>query len=284
MSENDALFIDSVFHLTDFSPASEKAFDHALAIALMREAKLTILHVADKNLTREEWEQFPAVRKTLERWDLLEEGSPSYAVKEKLGVEIQKVDLVFNDVKKAIIEYLKVSPSDLLVLATEGRSGSLQWIKPSLAEMLSRKTATKTLFVPNDARPFIAHDSGDIDLQRILVPIDFSPDPSIVVEYAKRAAKMGGDEKGVEIILLHIGDAKQIPEVSRSDDASITWKEITRKGKVAQEILSVSKEENVNMIMMATHGHDGVMDVLRGSVTEQVLREVHCPVLSVPTN
>jgi nucleotide-binding universal stress UspA family protein len=33
---------------------------------------------------------------------------------------------------------------------------------------------------------------------------------------------------------------------------------------------------------MATRGHDGLADVLRGSHTEQVVRAAACPVLSVP--
>ena len=37
-------FIESVFPPTDFSPASEIAFAHALAIALVCEAELDILH------------------------------------------------------------------------------------------------------------------------------------------------------------------------------------------------------------------------------------------------
>src|SRR5512145_1885613 len=37
-------FVRAVLHPTDFSPASEAAFAHALAIALVRETKLWILH------------------------------------------------------------------------------------------------------------------------------------------------------------------------------------------------------------------------------------------------
>jgi nucleotide-binding universal stress UspA family protein len=33
---------------------------------------------------------------------------------------------------------------------------------------------------------------------------------------------------------------------------------------------------------MATQGHHGVLDALRGSVTERVLRRAPCPLLAVP--
>src|SRR6187402_2207906 len=77
-------FIETVVHPTDLSPASERAFAHALAVALVRRARLTILHVAPDD--RPDWDEFPAVRATLERWGLLEPGSSRGAVFDRLGV------------------------------------------------------------------------------------------------------------------------------------------------------------------------------------------------------
>jgi nucleotide-binding universal stress UspA family protein len=33
---------------------------------------------------------------------------------------------------------------------------------------------------------------------------------------------------------------------------------------------------------MATHGHHGFLDALRGSTTERVLHDATCPLLAVP--
>jgi nucleotide-binding universal stress UspA family protein len=59
-------FIQSVVHPTDLSAASQRAFAHALAVALVRRARLTLLHV-DADDDRPDWSEFPAVRTTLER-------------------------------------------------------------------------------------------------------------------------------------------------------------------------------------------------------------------------
>jgi nucleotide-binding universal stress UspA family protein len=80
------LFVKSIFHSTDFSKASELAFSHALAVALIRKTKLVIMHA--RRGEREDWSNFPAVRKTLARWRLLEAGSLPSEVFEKLGVRI----------------------------------------------------------------------------------------------------------------------------------------------------------------------------------------------------
>jgi nucleotide-binding universal stress UspA family protein len=41
-------------------------------------------------------------------------------------------------------------------------------------------------------------------------------------------------------------------------------------------------EQPADLIAMATEGHKGFLDVLRGSTTERVLRDARCPVLAVP--
>jgi len=74
MSKQPAIpFVKSIFHPSDFSEASELAFAHALAVALIGETELVIMHA--RRGEREDWFQFPAVRKTLARWQVLEPGS-----------------------------------------------------------------------------------------------------------------------------------------------------------------------------------------------------------------
>jgi nucleotide-binding universal stress UspA family protein len=53
----------------------------------------------------------------------------------------------------------------------------------------------------------------------------------------------------------------------------------------ARTILAVSKDEDIDLIMMASHGRGGVERteyVMLGSVADHVLQETHCPVFLVP--
>lgn len=52
-------------------------------------------------------------------------------------------------------------------------------------------------------------------------------------------------------------------------------------GRPAGELIRYAKENNVVLIVMATHGYSGIRHVLLGSTTEAVLREASCPVLSI---
>ena len=128
----------AVLHPTDFSPASEAAFAHALAIALVRLTRLWILH-AGVDHSDANWANFPAVRTTLERWGLLGPGAPRAAVYDELRVRVAKLVTQEPNPVLATLRFLEDHDPDVLVLATEGREGLPRWLRPSLAEALTRR-------------------------------------------------------------------------------------------------------------------------------------------------
>jgi nucleotide-binding universal stress UspA family protein len=274
-------FVDSVFHPSDFTPASEQAFAHALAIALHGTTKLVVLNVGPGD-KRRRWVNFPSVRGTLERWGLLEKGTSRAAVLRDLSVRVKKVSLKKRRPLSAVLEYLDEHPTDLIVLATEGRDGLPRWVRPSMAEQIARKSRTLTLFVSGAPRGFVSLENGAVSLRRILVPIDHSPPPSMAVSYAAHAANLAAPEDPVEIMLLHVGETDRMPEVNLPETQRCTWVNLQRSGGTVDAIIDTANEQSADLIVMATAGHDGVLDMIRGSVTEQVLRRASCPVLAVP--
>jgi nucleotide-binding universal stress UspA family protein len=55
-----------------------------------------------------------------------------------------------------------------------------------------------------------------------------------------------------------------------------------RMGPVVETILEVAEKIRPDLIVMATAGHNGLFDDLRGSTTERVLRDAPCPLLAIP--
>jgi nucleotide-binding universal stress UspA family protein len=276
-------FVRTVFHPSDFSPASENAFAHALAIALRRQTELTILNVSERADSSADWHNAPSVRATLERWGLLEAGSSRGDVFNKLKMRVSKIGLQGDNPVNALLSQLEKNPADLIVLATEGRDGLPRWLKSSVSERLARRARTMTLFVPADGRGIVSLENGQTSLRRVLVPIDYEPGPQAAVDVATRVADFIGDER-VEITLLHIGneDAGDRPRVIRPDCPRCDWSERTGQGDPVDEIIRIAGELEADLIVMSTAGHHGVLDALRGSVTEQVLRHAACPLLAVP--
>jgi nucleotide-binding universal stress UspA family protein len=279
-ASSETPFVESIFHPSDFSKGSEQAFEHALALALHRDTSLTILHAGPEGGAGA-WSDFPSVRGTLERWGLLEKGSSRTAVSHELSMRVKKVNLRKRHPLSAVIEYLDEHPTELIVLATEGREGPARWIHPSTAEAMARRSETMTLFVPVSSRGFVSSDDGKILLRRILVPVDLQPDPSHALVYAERASRMS-ESTPVEIVMLHVGETAAMPRREMRDLPSSTWRELRTSGDIVEEIVRAAEEQTMDLVVMATRGHHGILDALRGSVTEQVLRRARCPVLAVP--
>jgi nucleotide-binding universal stress UspA family protein len=274
-------FVSSVLHPTDFSAASERAFAHALAISLTREAELTVLNVCREEDVSPTQARFPQVRETLERWGRIAPGSPESAVADELKLRVNNVTLHGDDPGDVIMQYLDRDPVDLIVLATEGRKGLPQWLAPSVAESLVRSSKTASLFVPGPAqRDIVSLADGQLSLQNIVVPVDHLPDPSAALEFARRATIAAGHGK-VTITLLHIGEA-HFPRPTLPSGPDWTWRLETVAGEPIDQILRCVERVNAELIIMTTAGRDGVLDALRGSTTEQVLRRSPCPVLAVP--
>jgi len=273
--------VRSVLHPTDFSDASNRAFAHALAISVLRQTKLTILHVGKGIGGEFDWDDFPQVRKTLERWNLLDPGSPQSAVFDELNVKVSKhAERSWNPIR-ATRKFLADDPHDLVVLATEGLEGGPDWLHRSDAEAIARGSGAMTLFVPSRAsRGIVSLEDGDLNLKNILVPIDGKISGVMALEFARRAAEIIGDGD-VEITIFHIGE-KMPPIPELPEGADWTWQTLLSHGEPAESILAAADKLDANLIVMTTNGRDTLDQALQGSTTERVLRKAHCPVLAVP--
>jgi nucleotide-binding universal stress UspA family protein len=274
-------FVRSIVLATDFSPAGERAFAHALALALLAQADLTILHVAS-GAADADWRRFPAVRKTLERWKLLEPGSAQEDVFAKLGVQVRKIGIESNFPALALARHLDSEPADLLVVATEGREGVARWLRGSVAEAMARWSRTMTLFVPAEAkRNIVALADGNLTLDNVLIPVDRQPDPGPAIEFARRSARYLSESKAT-ITLLHVGSEDGLPSLRLEDGPEWSFARLCREGDPVEQIEAAAESVRAELIVMPTHGRHGVFDALRGSTTEQVVRRASCPVLAVP--
>jgi universal stress protein A len=141
-------------------------------------------------------------------------------------------------------------------------------------------------------------------IKRILVPIDFS-------EYSKNALKYAvpmAEQTGADLYLIYVveptvypadlgfgqvvlpGVEDELREKGGKELAALIGREIggrvkasaaVRTGKPHQEILLEAREKEIDLIIMATHGHTGVEHMLFGSTAERIVRNARCPVLTI---
>jgi nucleotide-binding universal stress UspA family protein len=270
--------VKSIFHPSDFSAASEVAFAHALKMALVAGAELTLLHVEARPSAR--WQDFPAVRDTLERWKLLPKGSPKSAVG-KLGIDVGKVILPSKDPVKACLGFLKKHPIDLIVLAVRQHEGRMRWLEKSVGKPIARGAGQMTLFIPHGLEGFVSRQDGSISLQNILIPLTRKPRPQPSLEAAARLIRNLKLPAGF-VTLLHVGPAAEVPSVKLPENTNWTWNSLAKGGETADTILQTATDLRADLIVMTTDGPDGFLDGIRGTTSEWVLREAGCPVLNLP--
>jgi nucleotide-binding universal stress UspA family protein len=267
--------IRSIVHPTDFSDLSAAAFAHALRIALATKSKLHLLHVSQYDAA--EALAFPHARRLLAQWGLSDENDPPSMIATKLGIEVDDIRLKLQEPTRAIVDFLSEHPSDLVVLATHGRDGVSHWLQGSVAEAVFRRSAIPTLFIAPGARGFVDQVSGDVKLRRALVPVDVSPAPGRAIEAIQEFGLLltGAD---IVVDLLHVGEATPpLRAVSSTGLPPV----ILRSGNVVKSIVDAAIEFDVDFIGMPTAGHHGVLDALRGSTTERVIRHAPCPVFAL---
>jgi len=271
-----------IFHPSNFSHGDEVAFAHALRIAVAAHACFQLLRVK-KPEDHAEWSNFPHIRSTLALWGMLDAKATEHDLA-RLGLRVGKSQRSSEDPVAAITAYLTEHQPDLLVLSTHQRSGMDRWLRDSIAEPVARQSCAATLFVPLAAPGFVDAVNGHVQLRTVLIPVDKTPNPQRAVDAALTLARTLRC-RDAHFVLLHIGSSMSRPAVALPLEQGWTSEYQSWGGNVVDLILTSARIEDPkpDLIVMATHGHHGFLDALRGSTTERVLHNAPCLVLAVPS-
>lgn len=269
-----------IFHPTDFSDTSAVAFAHALKFATLEHGRLTILHT-ETDVKNRHWSEFPRVRTTLEHWGILPPNSTKEAFTE-IGLQVEKISAAHKDTEKSILHYLHKHPHDLIVLATHQYHGLERLTHKTIAESVARRSGEMTLFIPEGIDGFVSLADGSVNLKHILIPVDHAPHPQIAMEAAASIADLLGCSD-VLFTVLHIGPSRSFPAVKTYSGDHWRWEATLEYGDIEEQISRAAEHGKADLIVMATEGHHGFLDALRGSTTERIVRIADCPVLAVPS-
>jgi len=268
---------------TDFSEDSELAFFHGLAFAVARHARFTVLHTGSESRDEVPWDSFPGVRETLAGWGLLDPESPRQRVEEALGVNVMKMAMRDDDPRQGIADYLRRHPTDLLIMATRGRSGWARIIRPSVAESVAHRSRSHTLLLPDRTDGFVDPASGVATLQRVVCVLDPYRDPRHALAFLKAwLPAFGGVLAEITVVDSGNGDYlndKLLPAVDGQ-----TWTLRRQQGPIADVAAELADEVEPDLVVMSTQGRLGLRGRLAGSNAERILREKQLPLLLIPTH
>jgi len=272
--------VDFVLHPTDLSQASERAFDHALAIAIRHGAQFTLLHAVGRRAT-DNWVEFPSVRSRIAQWRAA--GTIDGLHDQIRQASISKVEVDIRDPVAASTQYIDRHAVDMIVLATDGHRGLARLLRPSRAERLARETKLMTLFIPEGGRYFVDAATGEVTLRRILVPVDPATDPRPAMARAVNSAALL-DDPSLEVTLLHVGEGEESVIEDVPDLPFCRWNVVQRSGDVVEGILGVAESIQADAIYMSTAWSKAGFGKTEGGVTESVIAGANCPVAAVPVD
>jgi nucleotide-binding universal stress UspA family protein len=265
----------------DFSNHSQQAFAHARRLAEAFNAKLHVLHVTPPppeyyNYLLPDYEGF-----SHQKSPGAEERMNSFLGDSQ---DDHKKIIETGTPYKAILRLAKRGKYDLIVMGAKGVS--------PLAPMLIGGTAER---VVRGARcPVITvRERPHTKIERVLFPTDLSDDS---LKAARHATAIAENFKAT-LYMLHVielGDPhdeamynrleekllKKMKLKGKAQDLEVK-KLVRRNMEAGYEIADFAREENIDLIVMTTHGRSGVSRLLMGSVAEKVVRIAPCPVMTV---
>jgi nucleotide-binding universal stress UspA family protein len=207
-----------------------------------------------------------------------------------------------GDAAEEIIETADSTGCDLIAMATHGRSGVARLALGSVAERVIHGASLPVLLVRGRVQAIQER------VQRILVPLDGSELAEQALPHAQKLAQ----ETGAAVSLLQVisptdiqypfanayepyGDRFEQPPSRLIESVNAYLDSVGKRlqplgihyychsvyGNVASTICLIAEGEEVDLIVMGTHGRSGLGRWVYGSVTGQVIHGAPCPILVV---
>jgi nucleotide-binding universal stress UspA family protein len=279
---------------TDLSESADRALKQAVELAAQHRAKLDILHVVTLERLDPAKVQpaLDAYMSKVEKEVFDDLATRSDAIRTR-GIEVETAVVRHSYPVEAILERVRATRPDMVVLGTHGRSGLRKLLLGSVAARIVLEAPCAVMAVRSDA----AVAEGEKGFDPVLVPVDFTPYSEKAVEAARALLAPSG-----RLILEHVVSSPVHPSLYaggvakllelRPELTSLIGERLSElyrgpgeivvtEGSVVEEILGTAKSNNVRLVVMGTRGLSRPDYLLLGSVTERVIGRAKVPVLAV---
>ncbi len=291
--------IETVLCATDFSETAARALLHATKLARRHRARLVLTHIIEP-LPADPY-PMPAALPTSES-SLRELGSERLR---QLASEIAAPDLQVDTRLETgppgsqLLEVAEQERADLIVLGTRGLTGFRHLVFGSTAEHVVRCARCPVLTVhPDDPEP-----TGDPS--EVILPTDLSADAEVA---ADAFLAVYGEVTGARVVLTfadstppyldalqherleewHEPDARRddlearlAPMADRLRGRGFEVEIRIQDGGPVDVITGLAEERGSDLIVMSTHGHSALVNMLLGRTAQRVVQHAKCPVLTV---
>lgn len=210
-----------------------------------------------------------------------------------------KSHFLHGDPAKELIKLADELNVDAIIMATHGRTGLDHIVFGSTAEKVVRLSHVPVITVRPPTEKWNLSDLK-IAFKRVLCPLDFSDFAKAGMLRAQELCK----QFDATLVLAHAIDTRMEYPVlepgvvahdhaAREKDAGDYLNEVANEveavpcetkivaGNPHVALLKLIEEENIDLVVMTTHGYRGLTHLLMGSVTERVVQRAQAPVLTI---
>jgi len=278
----------SILLAVDSSHYSEVCTRYALEHAKLLGAKITGLSVLDRKEMAIIYPyyypsaDFPPIfdESILENTELVQKQKErAQDVLHRIATECREMDIPFSaEIRDGLVPDVILEEAqccDLLFLGKHGSGAQFSsGLLGSNLESVVRRSSLPVIVTPHSYRT----------LQRILVCFDGS-------EYALRALRVAVNlavscpQEIIQLRLLVVQDneetARQLAEMAVKYLSAYHFPDILlfRRGDPVEQIIDCANEENADLVAIGAYGHSRIRELVLGSTTESILRQINRAVL-----
>ena len=287
----------------DGSNLAEKVLPAACYLAAQYKATLILFHVVEKDSPNEVHGQhhLQTVGEARAYLNQVVRQLSSSQISVMQDVhEVQEVG-----VAQTIRNHAEELHADLIVLCAHGNGGLRDMLYGSIAEQVIRQSDIPVLFI----RPDTVKDLTMRPIRQILLPLDGSKTHEVAIPVAvSLAAKCGAKIRLLSVVptaeTLPVKDAitsrvspratalaldisaqeaeKYLLNISRELTLQkVAVSEVVLRGNVASKMIETVEAEDIDLVVMATHGHTAIDAHWVGSLTPRFLPKTPVPVILV---
>lgn len=174
----EAVVINHILVALDGSELAECVLPHVMAIAPMTHARITLVHVLERNQSRNGSSPIDPLG-----WHMQKQESQSYL--DRTAERLQKTDLDVEQVilegsaAETIIEFARGNAVDLIALSSHGRTGLSEWNVSSVVQKILLRSYKSIMLVRAYAEP-----QTEVQYTRLFLPIDGSARAEFILPFA----------------------------------------------------------------------------------------------------
>ncbi|MGR3179600.1 MAG: universal stress protein [Candidatus Anammoxibacter sp.] len=274
--------LEKILLTTDFTKVSDCALQIGIAIAKTFDSEIMITHVIPDSHTH---------NKTL---DIANQAVGS-------NLEQRRNEIIENKVNVSNVHLVTGNPFDQIITQADSHDVNLIMMGSREKDGYQLSITTHKVIKKSSKPVWVVGTNASSTIKNVLCPVDFSSPSCCALKNAIHLARNLNAKLTVMTVIEsierdHIGfSVKPYDQEGRYIQCqqqfnkflkdfnlyNVKWDKVIRKGKPYQEILKINYDNKTDLIVMGVTGITGSAENHIGSVTDKVLKEVPCSVLTL---